>query len=142
MYSYIQDCITTNKVLENIGPNVESTKNDILKDIPRTYVVAGKAKEELQLFRILMAFAYVKPCVGYCQGMNSVAGILLIVSKGNQEESFAMLEHICITMGGKGLFEFGFPLVIDLCQEFHINLKRTYPLIDCFFKDLELDDNL
>ena len=84
MYSYIQDCITTNKVLENIGPNVEPTKNDILKDIPRTYVVAGNAKEELQLFRILMAFAYVKPCVGYCQGMNFLAAVLLKTS--NTEE--------------------------------------------------------
>lgn len=117
----------------------------IEKDLERTfpnhpYFQTTEGRESLK--NVLVSMVNSHPELGYCQGMNSVAGILLIVSKGNQEESFAMLEHICITMGGKGLFEFGFPLVIDLCQEFHINLKRTYPSIDCFFKDLELDDNL
>ena len=82
------------------------------------------------------------PELGYCQGMNSVAGVLLIESKGNQEESYALLEYICINMGGKGLFEYGFPLVVELCEEFHKVMSESLPNIHLFFEEIEMDDNL
>ena len=82
------------------------------------------------------------PELGYCQGMNSVAGVLLIESKGNQEESYAILESICMVMGGKGLYEYGFPLVTELCEDFHKTISESLPIIHKFFQEIELDDNL
>lgn len=61
---------------------------DIEKDIPRTYTVAKFGEREL--FRVLIALAYVKPSIGYCQGLNFVAGILLLVLQ-SEEVAFWLL---------------------------------------------------
>lgn len=125
-----------------------SEHNDLYsinKDIDRTFPSHPFFKtieNQIALRNVLISMVNNHPELGYCQGMNSLAGILLIESKGNQEESYAIMEHICITMGGKGLFEYGFPLVNDLCLEFHKNLSEHLPVIHNFFEDIELDDNL
>jgi len=43
-----------------------------------------------RLLRVLNAYAAFNPCVGYCNGMNFVAGLLLLVSN-SEEESLAVL---------------------------------------------------
>jgi hypothetical protein len=61
---------------------------DIQKDIPRTYTVAKFGEHEL--YQVLIALAYVKPSIGYCQGLNFVAGILLLVLQ-SEEVAFWLL---------------------------------------------------
>jgi Rab-GTPase-TBC domain len=90
LYSYIHQCMNAGTQLEESTANIDTIKNDILKDIPRTYLVSGNSKEEAQLLNILIAFAYVKPSVGYCQGMNFLAAVILKVTK-NEEISFWVL---------------------------------------------------
>lgn len=65
-------------------------------DISRTFPELRWFNEEKQrrLFRVLNAYAAHNPDVGYCQGMNFVAGLLLIVSDMNEEESFTMLSRL------------------------------------------------
>lgn len=70
LYPYIQNQIENSR-------NFEHIKNDINKDIPRTYLVSDSETQKSQLARILLALAYVKPNIGYVQGLNFVAGILL-----------------------------------------------------------------
>lgn len=90
IYEQIQNCILSKKPLEESNFSVEIAINDILKDIPRTYLIAGNAKEELQLLNILTAFAYIKPSIGYCQGLNFLAAVLLKVTS-SEENSFWLI---------------------------------------------------
>lgn len=116
----------------------------IEKDLERTFPdhpFFSSPRGIRSLRNVLVSMVNNHPELGYCQGMNSVAGVFLIISK-NEEESYAMLEKLCFGYGAKGLFEYEFPLVVELCAEFHKVLKDKLPEIDGFFKDIELDDNL
>lgn len=117
----------------------------IEKDLNRTFPnhqYFSSTSGQLALKNILVSMVNNYPELGYCQGMNSIAGILLIVSQGNEIESYAILESICMKFGGKGLFEYGFPLVVDFCEDFHKELREKIPKVHSFFEETELDDNL
>ena len=68
-------------------------------DIPRTFPTnmffKGKDPNSLEqpLFNVLLAFAQVNTEVGYCQGLNYVAGLLLLVTK-NEDTSFWLLKTL------------------------------------------------
>jgi len=61
-------------------------------DISRTFpeLRSFDANWQQRLLRVLNAYAGFNPHVGYCQGMNFVAGLLLLVSD-SEEESLAVL---------------------------------------------------
>jgi len=61
-------------------------------DISRTFpeLKIFDADQQQRLLRVLNAYANYNPDVGYCQGMNFVAGLLLLVSR-HEEESFNLL---------------------------------------------------
>ena len=116
----------------------------IEKDLDRTFPnhsYFGRKKGRTYLRNVLVSMVNNHPELGYCQGMNSLAGVLLIVS-GNDLESYSLMESICFQFGGKGLFEYEFPLVVELCKEFHRVLSERLPEVHRFFVDIELDDNL
>ncbi|OMJ80434.1 hypothetical protein SteCoe_19340 [Stentor coeruleus] len=89
-YQFIQNSITLNKPLEESSLDLEATRNEILKDIPRTQLITDNQKEQGQLLRILLALAYIKPSIGYCQGMNFLGAVLLKVVK-SEEITFLLL---------------------------------------------------
>ncbi|XP_037954161.1 growth hormone-regulated TBC protein 1-A [Teleopsis dalmanni] len=63
-------------------------------DLPRTFPdnIYFETKKE-RLFNILIAYAHHNREVGYCQGLNYIAGLLLIVTD-DEEKSFWLLKHI------------------------------------------------
>lgn len=71
----------------------------IATDIPRTfpsniYFHATDPKSYQQpLFNVLLAYSNVNPDVGYCQGLNYVAGLLLLVTK-DEDQSFWLLRAL------------------------------------------------
>ncbi|XP_015366092.1 PREDICTED: growth hormone-regulated TBC protein 1-A [Diuraphis noxia] len=83
---------TYRKMLDE--PINEDIKNIILVDIPRTYpdniYFQPNSENQKTLFRILCAFAACNPDVGYCQGLNYIAGLLLLITK-NEESCFWLL---------------------------------------------------
>lgn len=89
-YKYIHKCIALNKPLEESSLDLESTKNEIQKDIPRTHLITNNKKEQKQLMGILIALAYIKPSIGYCQGMNFLGAVLLKIVK-SEEIAFLLL---------------------------------------------------
>jgi hypothetical protein len=116
----------------------------IEKDLDRTFPNHSYFKSprgRTYLRNVLVSMVNNHPELGYCQGMNSLAGVLLIVS-ANDLESYCLMESICFGFGGKGLFEYEFPLVVQLCQEFHRVLSEKMPDVHRFFLEIELDDNL
>jgi hypothetical protein len=89
-YHFIHNCISNNQSPEESSLDLELTKTEILKDIPRTHLLSNNKKEQQQLLRILLALAYIKPSIGYCQGMNFLGAVLLKVVK-SEEISFLLL---------------------------------------------------
>lgn len=92
---------------EEMGPNLYSellqeTHNDevisaIRTDLPRTFPdniffnQGDQCEHRNQLFRVLCAYAHHNERVGYCQGLNYIAGLLLLVTK-SEEKSFWLLK--------------------------------------------------
>jgi hypothetical protein len=82
--SYSDKIYETIHTYSNIDKNTENHKfkkvvDEINKDINRTFHF-GRFKTEVgqqELKRVLQAIAYVRPEIGYCQGMNFVAAALL-----------------------------------------------------------------
>lgn len=83
---------------QDLDPNIIET---IRLDLPRTYPdnIFFKTTEhhQKQLYNILVAYAHHNVKVGYCQGLNYIAGLLLLVTKC-EESTFWLLkvlvEHI------------------------------------------------
>ena len=78
-----------------------SAFSDIEKDVGRTLpgqwlfrTAAGVAS----LRRVLLCFAVHCPLVGYCQGLNFIAGSLLVAAAGDEVSAFALL---CAVVSGR-----------------------------------------
>eukprot|EP00747_Dinoflagellata_sp_TGD_P121203 gnl/TRDRNA2_/TRDRNA2_173391_c1_seq2.p1 gnl/TRDRNA2_/TRDRNA2_173391_c1~~gnl/TRDRNA2_/TRDRNA2_173391_c1_seq2.p1 ORF type:complete len:1320 (+),score=213.93 gnl/TRDRNA2_/TRDRNA2_173391_c1_seq2:304-3960(+) len=87
-------------------------------DIGRTFPELGSFDELRQqsLLRVLNAYAGYNPGVGYCQGMNFVAGLLLVLSDSKEEESFGVFVCLMDNLGVSGFYRERFP---KLCRYLH-----------------------
>lgn len=91
----------------------ENQWTDLIRvDIGRTFaeVKAFDATQQQRLLRVLNAYAAYNPEVGYCQGMNFVAGLLLLVS-ACEEESFGILVCLLDNAGLAGFYKQRLPLL-------------------------------
>lgn len=97
-------------------------ERDIKYDLHRTYPshplfiykqMGDTTLGEKQLYSVLRALANNFPRIGYCQGMNFVVGFLLLISGGNEAESFNFFQKMGLDWRFHilGLFEDNFPLV-------------------------------
>lgn len=72
-------------------------REEIDKDLNRTktsqYLETEKGISELR--RLLQAVAFVLPNIGYCQGMNFIAGVLLDLAE-SEEKAFLIFMHILL----------------------------------------------
>lgn len=82
-------------------------------DISRTFPETEKFDDSHQnkLLRILSAYSNFNLDVGYCQGMNFIAGLLLLVSGSNEEETFWMFVQLMELRGLKGFYKDKFPML-------------------------------
>lgn len=83
--------LAVNYATQSVKPNAWTTQIEI--DTPRTFpdLPCFGREHQQALLRVLNAYAAYNTRVGYCQGMNYVAGLLLLVSDMQEEESFAVL---------------------------------------------------
>jgi len=74
---------------------VEQINTDIPRTFPTNIFFRGKDPKSLEqpLFNVLLAFSNHNPRIGYCQGMNYVAGMLLLVTK-DEEKSFWLMKTL------------------------------------------------
>ena len=89
-------------------------KNRIIRDIQRTFNF-GKIdkkklrKKETSLYNVLKAFWNIDKEVGYCQGMNLIAGFMLIISDFNERDTFyLLLSYFSQTFKPKKKYEYNF----------------------------------
>jgi len=78
-------------------PKLTPTERVIIKDLDRTYPehpYIGSPRGITALAKVLGAFARHNPTVGYCQGLNFVAGLALIVM-ATEEAAFWFLVAVC-----------------------------------------------
>ena len=74
--------------------------DQIKTDLPRTFPnnvnfdLTSPTSYQAQLYNILKAFANNNPKIGYCQGINYIAGLIYLVTK-DEDSSFWLLKVIC-----------------------------------------------
>ena len=126
----------------NINPEFLSL---IEKDVERTFPFHpffNEPQNISSLKNVLIGVASLNPELGYCQGMNYVAGILLLVSDKNVNETVSMMDSLINHLSASGLFEPGFPKILDLLEKFKKIFIEKAPALYQHFLDIELDDNL
>lgn len=111
---------------------VTATDASLDKDLSRTfpsepYFQVGNGQEVLK--RVLGKLAGKHVEVGYCQGLNFVAGFMLLVSGGNEVETFYLLEDFLYSMQLSGLYSPDFTYLKQcmfvLAQLLHTRLPRV-----------------
>ncbi|XP_062522123.1 growth hormone-regulated TBC protein 1-like [Corticium candelabrum] len=80
---------------ENDPDVLQRIELDVLRTFPENVHFQEEAEDTqvTPLRNVLAAYANHNPTVGYCQGMNFVTGILLLVTK-NEEQSFWLLDSL------------------------------------------------
>lgn len=66
------------ELLQQTSPNENEIRKDLNRSFPTLYyfrVPEGEGQQ--RLFKVLKAYSLFEPDIGYCQGLNFVAGILL-----------------------------------------------------------------
>lgn len=116
----------------------------IEKDLERTFPGHPFFMNQFHLQslkELLINTVRLNPELGYCQGMNSVAGVFLLVSSNNVTESSFMMHTFIHKYAGKGLFEPNFPKVLELLTLFNKVFKARIPALFNHFQEIELDDH-
>ncbi|KOB87179.1 hypothetical protein PFDG_05516 [Plasmodium falciparum Dd2] len=109
--------------------------NLILIDISRTFpelLIFDKYAQQ-QLYRVLNAYSNYEPSVGYCQGMNFLVGLLLIISNFNELETFCVLVSLMNNYYLKDFYKEKFPLLNRFIYLFERIMQNEIPdLVDHF----------
>lgn len=105
LYQAILDRVPTDE--SRLTPKI---RDEIAKDLARTRtsdrVRTVEGQEEMR--RVLLAIAYCMPDVGYCQGMNFIASVLISVTE-SEAQGFIIFMFLLISKEMKPLFLPGVP---------------------------------
>lgn len=81
------------------GPLKQEVIETISLDIPRTFPdniyfkSSSSDSKRVPLYNVLLAFAHQNPQIGYCQGLNFIAGIMLLVTN-SEDTTFWLLQSL------------------------------------------------
>jgi Rab-GTPase-TBC domain len=132
----------SSQTLHNIAPEFLTL---IEKDVERTFPLHPFFSEPSNLVRLknlLIGVVRLNPELGYCQGMNFMAGIVLLVSSNTLEETIQIMNHFIHQTGAISLFESEFSKVLDLTKTFQKEFSEKIPSLSRHFEEIELDDHL
>ncbi|ORM40572.1 EVI5-like protein [Babesia sp. Xinjiang] len=109
-------------------------------DVPRTFpeLKIFDVEAQQQLSRILLAYANYHPEVGYCQGMNFVAGMLLLVSGFNETESWVGFVGLMKEFGLAEFYKPSFPLIQKYIRAFEALAAEMWPDLHQHFQREEI----
>jgi len=120
-----------------------TTEFNIEKDISRTFPDIEAFKEpgssgNNKLFNVLKAYSQYDQNVGYCQGINYVAAMLLLhINK--EELAFFTLVHIMYNCEWRGIYMEDMPKLTALLKQLSKEIKKHLPEIYSHLKKLEVD---
>jgi hypothetical protein len=124
-------------------PDDDTTTKNINKDICRTFPYSemfSSLSGQTSLFNILKAYSNYDSEVGYCQGMNFIAGVLLMHL--DEEKAFWTLVSIMFDRDWRSLFKEGTPKLGKLLKELRNLLREKDLEVFSHFQDLNVDFNL
>ncbi len=123
-YNYLKNEITNPIYLEQIE-----------KDIYRTFKEHKTENEIKSLKNILVAFTNLASEIGYCQGMNFIAGFLLDITNFDEIDAFYLFTYILGKI--RGYFIQDFPLFNYHLYIFNYYFKQFFPKLEKHFINLE-----
>jgi hypothetical protein len=117
-------------------------KKDLNRTLSEIYDINPNDTQN-HLYRVLRTFSSIDKTVGYCQGMNFIAGFLLLISDFNEVDSFYMMlnlfsETFSDNFGIRGFFTEDFPLLNAYLYVFDHYFEKEFPLLFNHFKELEI----
>eukprot|EP00928_Gymnodinium_smaydae_P087868 TRINITY_DN72058_c0_g1_i1.p1 TRINITY_DN72058_c0_g1~~TRINITY_DN72058_c0_g1_i1.p1 ORF type:complete len:371 (+),score=92.25 TRINITY_DN72058_c0_g1_i1:116-1228(+) len=105
----------------------------ICTDVTRTFTddAAFGEREQTRLRRVLCAYASHNPDLGYCQGMNFVAGLLLAVAgpKRTDREVFCVFVVLMEQIGLAGFYSDSLPLLRRYLRAHDLLLEQYVPAL-------------
>lgn len=142
---YKDDEVRFQAIYENLKTMMisEETYNNIAKDLERTFPGDSffkTSENKLKLYNLLKAISLYYSNIGYCQGMNVFAGFFLIMSNGNEVESFKFF----IEMSNDPsfflvhLFEENLSFLKFLIFLFERKISQHLPSLYLFLKKIDL----
>eukprot|EP00928_Gymnodinium_smaydae_P031182 TRINITY_DN22970_c0_g1_i1.p1 TRINITY_DN22970_c0_g1~~TRINITY_DN22970_c0_g1_i1.p1 ORF type:complete len:793 (+),score=126.50 TRINITY_DN22970_c0_g1_i1:120-2498(+) len=107
----------------------EAVRLAIRKDLDRTFPMMEEFDEDkkLKLNGMLCAYASLFPQVGYCQGMNFIAGFILLISEDRPEDAFFMFVQMMVRYRASLFFCEGLPLLKVFSFQFLTLLENIFP---------------
>ncbi|EKX72978.1 TBC domain containing protein [Theileria equi strain WA] len=126
--------------LEDLYESYSAKENEYLSiiniDVPRTFPELKVFDKEAQdqLYRILSAYGNYQPEIGYCQGMNFVAGLLLLVSGFKEKESFIGFVGLMNELKLAEFYKPAFPMVKDYISAYETLIKDVTPELHIHIK--------
>ena len=121
-------------------------ENQISKDLHRTLTddnLFSSESTRKQLFNILKAFAVNDKNLAYCQGMNCIAGFILVVSNYNDVDAFYLMLSLfsyCSgennNLGIRGFYLPEFPLLQLFLYQFDYIFYKKMPNLKKHFENL------
>eukprot|EP00442_Polarella_glacialis_P017322 CAMPEP_0115060750 /NCGR_PEP_ID=MMETSP0227-20121206/7628_1 /TAXON_ID=89957 /ORGANISM="Polarella glacialis, Strain CCMP 1383" /LENGTH=882 /DNA_ID=CAMNT_0002445981 /DNA_START=136 /DNA_END=2784 /DNA_ORIENTATION=- len=130
------------------------TADAIDKDLDRTFPGVEEFDEAMKqdLAQVLRGFASLFPKVGYCQGMNFVAGFLLLAASGSPEgrdgsgaaakDAFFLLVQMMVKYRANLLFCEGLPLLKLHTFQFRVLLQKLFPDVHLHFVENQITAEL
>uniref|UniRef100_A0A3P8SDY1 Growth hormone-regulated TBC protein 1 n=1 Tax=Amphiprion percula TaxID=161767 RepID=A0A3P8SDY1_AMPPE len=81
--------------MEHDGKLKETIHTDMHRTFPDNILFQNRAEPSLQqcLYNVLLAYGHHNQTVGYCQGMNFIAGYLIIITK-DEEKAFWLMDAL------------------------------------------------
>jgi hypothetical protein len=126
---------------------VQNTTMDsqIDKDLHRTFPhneYLSSPNGQGSLGKLLNTLARKFSNQGYWQGMNYITATCLILSIGNESETFSFVSSLYQTFGVISLYEEKFEKVRTYCRKFHETLEKVDKDYEKHIKTIGLDDSL
>ena len=116
--------------LKDKDENFSYVHQQISKDLNRTFYT-GKFKEgngKEQLYNILIAIAFIRPEIGYCQGMNFIVGALINFIN-SEEKCFWIFLYFIDNIGLKILYSQNVPEYLIKLYQLNYFINEKFPLL-------------
>lgn len=132
-----------NKMLDlgvKYSTEIRQIDNDILRCLrDHEYYCERFSTKQRQLFNVLVAYSMYNMELGYCQGMSTVAAVLLIYL--NEEEAFWALNSLMVDKkyAMHGLYVLGFPKLMRLLAHHDKILTKFLPKLKKFLDKHQMD---
>lgn len=111
---------------------------NIEADVPRTFRECQGFTEEnrASLCKLLNAYAFLNPQVGYCQGMGYIGGVLLLTSGGSEQEALFFFVRLMEDCGLSGFYKEDFPLMRKYVDDFELLMDELLPELQGHFENV------